>query len=98
MYQAWIDSNGQMLIPHGESGADFRARCCEAYEKCIAEAREKDLEKIAIVCHGGTIMSVNGCVMDCRKNLFYEWQGCQWMWDFNRDNRRRGKWLWYSGN
>ena len=58
VYQAWIDSNGQMLIPHGESGADFRARCCEAYEKCIAEAREKDLEKIAIVCHGGTIMSV----------------------------------------
>ena len=40
LYQAWIDSNGQMLIPNGESGTDFRKRCCAAYERCVAEARE----------------------------------------------------------
>ena len=78
LYQVWIDSNGQMLIPNGESGADFRRRCCAAYEKCVAEAREKGLEKIAIVCHGGTIMSVMERY-GVPKKSFYEWQaanGC----------------------
>ncbi len=78
VYQAWIDSNGQMLIPNGESGADFRKRCCAAYERCVAEAREKELEKIAIVCHGGTIMSVMERYSVPKKS-FYEWQvgnGC----------------------
>ena len=78
LYQAWIDSNGQMLIPNGESGTDFRKRCCAAYERCVAEAREKGLEKIAIVCHGGTIMSVMERY-GVPKKSFYEWQaanGC----------------------
>ena len=78
LYQVWIDSNGQMLIPNGESGADFRRRCCAAYEKCVTEAREKGLEKIAIVCHGGTIMSVMERY-GVPKKSFYEWQaanGC----------------------
>ena len=94
LYQAWIDSNGQMLIPNGESGTDFRRRCCAAYERCVAEAREKGLEKIAIVCHGGTIMSVMERY-GVPKKSFYEWQvanGC------DGNDRRRGKRIWYSGN
>ena len=70
LYQAWIDSNGQMLIPNGESGTNFRKRCCAAYERCVAEAKEKGLEKIAIVCHGGTIMSVMRTIRRARRNLF----------------------------
>lgn len=73
MYQAWIDSNGQMRIPNGESGADFRKRCCKAYEGCVTDAKEKGLEKIAIVCHGGTIMSVME-QYGVPKKSFYEWQ------------------------
>ena len=77
-YQAWIDSGGQMTVPNGESGADFRERCWRAYECCIREAREKKAQRIAIVCHGGTIMSVLERYGRPEKS-FYEWQisnGC----------------------
>ena len=77
-YQAWIDSNGELPIPNGESGLDFRQRCCNAYERCIAAAQAQSREKIAIVCHGGTIMSVMERYGVPQKS-FYEWQisnGC----------------------
>lgn len=77
-YQAWIDSNGELPIPNGESGLDFRQRCCNAYERCIAAAKAQSREKIAIVCHGGTIMSVMERYGVPQKS-FYEWQisnGC----------------------
>ena len=61
-YQAWIDSGGQMMVPNGESGAGFRHRCCRAYEQCVRDAQEKGAQRIAIVCHGGTIMSGTGTI------------------------------------
>lgn len=73
LYQAWIDSNGQMAIPNAESGRNFRERCCNAYERCIRDAREKGADRIAIVCHGGTIMSVMERYGEPKKS-FYEWQ------------------------
>lgn len=57
-YQAWIDSGGMLAFPGGESGADFRKRCCRAFVSCIQDAKEKRAQKIAIVAHGGTIMSI----------------------------------------
>lgn len=77
-YQAWIDSGGQMMVPNGESGAGFRHRCCRAYEQCVRDAQEKGAQRIAIVCHGGTIMSVLERYGRPEKS-FYEWQianGC----------------------
>lgn len=77
-YQAWIDSGGQMTVPKGENGADFRRRCCRAYEQCVRNARKKGAQRIAIVCHGGTIMSVLERYGRPEK-FFYEWQianGC----------------------
>ena len=77
-YQAWIDSGGQMTVPNGESGAGFRHRCCRAYEQCVRDAQEKGAQRIVIVCHGGTIMSVLERYGRPEKS-FYEWQianGC----------------------
>ena len=68
----------QETVPNGESGAGFRHRCCRAYEQCVRDAQEKGAQRIAIVCHGGTIMSVLERYGRPEKS-FYEWQvanGC----------------------
>ena len=52
-YQAWIDSNGEMPFPNGESRAVFAARCVRAFEKVSGQA-----EDCAIIAHGGTLMAI----------------------------------------
>jgi alpha-ribazole phosphatase len=59
LYQQWIDSGGKMPFPEGENVTDFKERCCLAFAEIINEMAEKNCgENIAIVVHGGTIMSV----------------------------------------
>ena len=52
-YQAWIDSGGELPFPHGESRAQFAARCVAAFESIREQA-----DDCAIVAHGGTIMAI----------------------------------------
>lgn len=72
-YQAWLDSGGMLAFPGGESGTDFRERCCRAFVSCIQDAEKRGLEKIAIVAHGGTIMSIMEKYGEPRAD-FYSWQ------------------------
>lgn len=53
-YQAWIDSNGEMPFPGGESRSDFACRCVRAFDSI------NDLhgECSAVIAHGGTIMAI----------------------------------------
>ena len=54
-YQLWIDSGGKMAFPNGEDREEFIERSFRGFFKAI----ENDLEKeVAIVCHGGNIMSI----------------------------------------
>ena len=62
-YQRWIDSNGMLPFPGGESREAFQDRCCQAflqlYEKQAGGSAQADLpETLVIVAHGGTIMSI----------------------------------------
>lgn len=63
-YQAWIDSNGTLPFPKGESREDFIARCRQGFEEMLrivtAEgiSRNEERKNIAAVVHGGTIMAV----------------------------------------
>ena len=52
-YQAWIDSNGEMPFPNGESRAAFADRCVRAFAK-ICDRRED----CAVIAHGGTVMAI----------------------------------------
>ena len=52
-YQAWIDSNGEMPFPNGESRAAFAARCARAFEEL-----PKQTGDCAIIAHGGTLMAI----------------------------------------
>jgi len=55
-YQQWLDSFCLDPIPQGESVADFKARCCTAFEQ-IVQTLPNDCSA-AFVVHGGVIMAI----------------------------------------
>ena len=56
-YQEWIDSDGTLPFPGGESREDFLSRCERGMRKMISELPEQT-KSIALVVHGGTIMAL----------------------------------------
>ena len=56
-YQRWIDSNGMLPFPGGESREAFQDRCCRAFLE-LWDRRNVPIVPIVIVAHGGTIMSI----------------------------------------
>ena len=59
-YQAWIDSNGTLPFPEGESREEFTARCNRGFLKMLEKvAQGKEGHKtVGIIVHGGTIMAL----------------------------------------
>lgn len=57
-YQKWIDSNGTLGFPGGESQIGFRSRCLGAFDKLVELCAEREIGTAAMVVHGGTIMSI----------------------------------------
>lgn len=53
-YQAWIDSDGRMPFPEGESMEQMSDRCAAAFERMLPSL-DGDT---ALVVHGGTVMSI----------------------------------------
>lgn len=71
-YQKWIDSNGQMPFPEGEDINSFKERCVKAFEKVIESSIKNEYKTIALVIHGGTIMSILDRYSSPHKN-YYDW-------------------------
>lgn len=61
-YQAWIDSNGTLPFPEGESKEAFIQRCNNGFLKILEDIKAFDIdnmpETIGMIVHGGTIMSI----------------------------------------
>lgn len=61
-YQKWIDSNGTLPFPNGESREDFIERCKQGFYKMLSQLNSLHLinrtVKVGLVIHGGTIMSL----------------------------------------
>ena len=59
-YQQWIDSNGTLPFPGGESRAEFITRCKEGLLDCLMELEKQVTvqEKVVCIVHGGTIMAL----------------------------------------
>ena len=55
-YQAWVDAMCLTPIPDGESVADFKTRCCEAFAETIKNV--PDGSRVGFVVHGGVIMAI----------------------------------------
>ena len=61
-YQKWIDSNGTLPFPNGESREDFIERCKQGFYKMLLQLKSQNQINRAmtagVVIHGGTIMSL----------------------------------------
>lgn len=57
-YQRWIDSNGMIAFPEGESRAEFIARSMAGLKWCIDCMEEKMQTSAVCIVHGGTIMAI----------------------------------------
>ena len=55
-YQQWLDSFCLGPIPQGESVAEFKERCCSAFERVMESV--PDGSCAVFVVHGGVIMAV----------------------------------------
>lgn len=78
LYQEWVDSNGKNPFPKGENPIEFRERSCQAFQQAIGICREKNFQSVAMVVHGGTIMSIMERYAIPKKD-FYQWHvqnGC----------------------
>ncbi|MGN0482039.1 MAG: histidine phosphatase family protein [Lachnospiraceae bacterium] len=56
-YQVWIDSNGTLPFPEGESRTDFIARCKKGWEKMVSQIPTQ-ASRVVCMVHGGTIMAL----------------------------------------
>lgn len=72
-YQAWIDSNGTLPFPNGESQKSFRKRSTTGFKRCIEQCLKEEINEAAFVVHGGTIMSVLSSLATKEKDYFC-WQ------------------------
>ena len=57
-YQEWVNSGGKNAFPGGESPQEFIQRTVDAFTEIVKKARFFEYEQIALVVHGGTIMSI----------------------------------------
>ena len=72
-YDAWLQSNGTIGFPDGESRELFKKRTLEAFWFSVKNAEERKFDKIAFVVHGGTIMAILD-ELSVPKKDFYHWQ------------------------
>lgn len=72
-YQAWIDSQGTLPFPEGESSEEFQCRCAMGFAACVEDAFLHNRTRIGMVVHGGTIMSILSQYALPRGNYF-QWQ------------------------
>lgn len=71
-YQEYISSGGKTSPPNGENIYNFKKRCYNGYKFILSDSKSKNYEKIAIVTHGGVIMSIFENYSNV--NDFYFWQ------------------------
>lgn len=82
-YQKWIDSNGKLPFPNGESHEKFTERCTVAFESVMEDFSE--YRTISLVLHGGSIMAILEKYA-VPKRGFYDYQvknGCGFIMEFD---------------
>ncbi len=57
-YCLWLDSNCTMKIPGGESREEFIKRTMTGFYRLLSICKQKEVENVVCVVHGGTIMSI----------------------------------------
>lgn len=65
-YQEWIDSNGTLPFPEGESVEQMKERCAKGFEKILTTLTSDAV----VIAHGGTIMSILHLYATPRKGYY----------------------------
>jgi len=93
-YQKWIDSNGTLPFPNGESQESFQKRCVDCFEYLLGKEYVQDKQLLIFVVHGGTIMSLMSWYA-VPKRGYFEWQpanGCGFICELScnktKENRK----------
>ena len=71
-YQEWVDSNGTLPFPGGESREQCRDRNLCGFHRVLTKCLETGIHEAAMVVHGGTIMNVLEAYGEPARS-FYEW-------------------------
>lgn len=66
-YQAWIDSNGSLPFPHGESQAQATERIVGAFDRLLPALRALPC---AVIAHGGTLMAIMSVYARPKRDYF----------------------------
>ena len=80
-YQVWIDSNGILAFPGGESKEECAVRNLEGFQRAVTACIREAITEAALVVHGGTIMNIMEKYALPKKE-FYEWHvgnGCGYL-------------------
>ena len=72
-YQKWVDSNGTLPFPNGESQQEFRSRCVKGFVKIVDDMIRGGSKSASVIVHGGTIMAILDC-FSMPHEEFYHWQ------------------------
>lgn len=83
-YEKWLESGGNIAFPGGESKQEFQERVVEKFRKLLVDGRLKlealedkkgvaNEDRIVLVVHGGTIMSILDRFSEPHKD-YYDWQ------------------------
>ncbi len=71
-YQRWIDSDGTLPFPGGESREEFRKRSLRGMDTIVRTCLKKEWKSAAVVIHGGTIMHLMDAYGEPERE-FYGW-------------------------
>jgi alpha-ribazole phosphatase len=71
-YQAWIDSNGMLPFPEGESREECKNRNRKGFLYAVDACIKNGITDVAFVIHGGTIMNIMEEYAVPHKE-FYDW-------------------------
>ena len=72
-YREWVDGYCMGRCPGGETRAEHIKRVTAAVEWVFEDATKRELDKIVIVAHGGTIMGLfSACCVDDDRD-YYDW-------------------------
>ena len=57
-YIKWLASNGEALIPGGESKQQMTQRCVKGFREQVCQALQDGVKTLTFAVHGGTIMAL----------------------------------------
>lgn len=71
-YKDWVLSKATLPFPNGETKDSFTTRTLQGFKQVLDHALTNNYQKISLVVHGGTIMSILSVYSTTEKD-YYDW-------------------------